>query len=125
MNIAAKEPLHEGFHRVLRPGGLPAFQEPMAGPVQTPIFPLTWARDAATSFLQTPEEMRALIEAAGFRTRAWDDVTADPVKADAARPAHGIRELVMGDQLAAITHSKQHNRDEGRTVMVQAIFDRP
>src|SRR5262245_6896855 len=33
MNIAAKEQLYRGFHRVLRPGGLLAFQEPMAGPV--------------------------------------------------------------------------------------------
>ena len=34
MNIADKRRLYEGFHRVLRPGGLLALQEPMAGPVQ-------------------------------------------------------------------------------------------
>jgi ubiquinone/menaquinone biosynthesis C-methylase UbiE len=61
MNIAAKERLYAGFHRVLRPGGLLALQEPMAGPVQPPIFPLMWARDAAASFLRTPQEMRAMI----------------------------------------------------------------
>ena len=32
MNIAEKERLYAGFHRVLRPGGLLAIQEPMAGP---------------------------------------------------------------------------------------------
>ena len=32
MNIADKERLYAGFHRVLRPGGRLAFQEPMAGP---------------------------------------------------------------------------------------------
>ena len=125
MNIAAKERLYEGFHRVLRPGGLLTFQEPMAGPVQPPIFPLMWARDPKTSFLRTPEEMRALIEAAGFRTRAWDDATADRARASAARPARGIRELVMGDELGAIGHASQRNRDEGRLVAVQAVFDRP
>jgi SAM-dependent methyltransferase len=31
MSIADKERLHAGFHRVLRPGGVLAFQEPMAG----------------------------------------------------------------------------------------------
>ncbi len=77
MNIADKERLYEGFHHVLRPGGLLAFQEPMAGPTQPPIFPLMWASDAASSFLRTPVEMRALIEAAGFRMRAWEEVTAD------------------------------------------------
>ena len=49
MNIADKERLYAGFARVLRPGGLLAFQEPMAGPVQPPIFPVMWAPDATTS----------------------------------------------------------------------------
>ena len=40
MHTAAKDRLYRGFHRVLRPGGLLAFQEPMAGPVQPPIFPV-------------------------------------------------------------------------------------
>ena len=46
MNIADKERLYAGFHRVLRPGGLLALQEPMAGPVQPVIYPVMWARDA-------------------------------------------------------------------------------
>jgi SAM-dependent methyltransferase len=57
MHIVAKEPLYAGFHRVLRTGGLLALQEPMAGPVQPPIFPVMWARDAATSFLRSPKDL--------------------------------------------------------------------
>ena len=67
MNIAAKKQLYAGFHRVLHPGGRLVLQESMAGPVQPPIFPMMWARDAATNCLRTPMEMRAVIEAAGFR----------------------------------------------------------
>src|SRR5437867_2403949 len=74
MNIADKERLYAGFARVLRLGGLLALQEPMAGPVQPVVFPVMWARDAAASFLRAPGEMRAVIEAAGFQVRAWDDV---------------------------------------------------
>jgi ubiquinone/menaquinone biosynthesis C-methylase UbiE len=48
MNIADKEQLYEGFHRLLRPGGRLAFQAPMAGPVQPLIFPTMWAREATT-----------------------------------------------------------------------------
>ena len=125
MCISAKERLYAGFHRVLRPGGLLAFQEPMAGPMQPPIFPLMWARDATTNFLRTPVEMRALIEAAGFRTHAWDDVTMEPAQPDAADPAHSLRYLVMGDELAAISPAQLRNRDEGRIVMVQGVFNRP
>src|SRR5947207_1021926 len=87
MNIADKERLYAGFHRVLRPGGRLAIQEPMAGPVQPVIFPVMWARDASSSFLRTPQEMRTLIEATGFRVRAWDDVTRD----EAGRPLSSHR----------------------------------
>jgi SAM-dependent methyltransferase len=125
MNIAAKEQLYAGFHRVLRPGGQLALQEPMAGPMQPPIFPLMWARDATTNFLRTPMEMRALIEAAGFRASAWDDVTAETSGASTTYSTHSIQYLVMGDMLPAITHNGRRNRDEGRVVMVQAVFDRP
>lgn len=125
MNIAEKERLYAGFHRVLRPGGLLAFQEPMAGPVQPPIFPLMWAVDATTSFLRTPAEMRGLIEDAGFRVRAWNDVDANSARPGTAGPMPSIQKLVMGDALAAITHTRQINKDEGRILTVQAVFDRP
>ena len=125
MNIADKPRLYAGFHRVLRSGGVLALQEPMAGPVQPPIFPVMWAQDIATSFLHPPEEMRRLIEAAGFRARLWDDITAETAVPGAAVPVHSIQSLVMGDALAAITRTGRRNREEGRIVMVQAVFDRP
>ncbi len=126
MNIDDKERLYAGFHRVLRPGGTLAFQEPMAGLVQPPIFPLMWARDASQNFLRTPAEMRAVIERAGFRVRVWDDVTQDasPPGTDAAIPAHGISRIVMGDALDAIAEAGQRNRDERRTLTIHAVCDR-
>ena len=126
MNIADKERLYAGFHRVLRPGGLLALQEPMAGPVQPPVFPLMWASDASTSFLRPPSEMRALIARAGFVERAWEDVTAEtagPVTADGI-PAHSAQRLIMGAALDAILRANHRNRTEGRLVSVQAVFER-
>jgi SAM-dependent methyltransferase len=127
MNIADKEHLYAGFHRVVRPGGLLAIQEPMAGPAGPIIFPVMWARDAASSFLRPPAEMRALIEAVGFRARAWDDVTAETAGPldPAAIPAHSAQRLIMGDRLDAIIRAGHRNRDEGRLVSVQAVFHRP
>jgi SAM-dependent methyltransferase len=124
MNIAAKEQLYTTLHRVLRPGGLLALQEPMAGPVQPLIFPVMWAHDATSSFLRPPAEMRALIEAAGFRACAWDDVTTEVRGSGATRPVHSIQQLVMGERLEAISRSGQRNYDEGRMVMAQAVFER-
>jgi hypothetical protein len=103
-----------------------ALQEPMAGPVQPPVFPLMWANDASTSFLHTPAEMRALIARAGFVERDWDDVTSEtvgPATADAI-PAHSVQRLVMGDALDAIVRASHRNRAEGRLVSVQAVFER-
>ncbi len=126
MNIADKERLYAGFHRVLRPGGLLALQEPMAGPVQPPVFPLMWASDASTSFLRTPAEMRALIARASFVERTWDDVTAEtagPPTADGI-PAHSAQRLIMGAALDAILQANHRNRTEGRLISVQAVFER-
>jgi len=124
MNIADKERLYAGLHRVLRAGGLLATQEPMEGPVRPPIFPLMWARDPSQSFLRAPAEMRALIEHTGFRARAWDDITAETAGPATAPPAHAVQRLIMGDALPAITQAGQQNREEGRIVMVQAVFER-
>ncbi|MGH7387884.1 MAG: methyltransferase domain-containing protein [Candidatus Rokuibacteriota bacterium] len=126
MNIADKEALYAAFARVLRQGGLLAMQEPMAGPVQPPIFPVMWAPDATTSFLRAPAEMRAVIEAAGFRVSVWDDVTAELAgpSTGAVVPAHAIQRIVMGDAVDEITRAGQRNRDEGRIVMTQAVLVR-
>jgi SAM-dependent methyltransferase len=127
MNIEDKAALYRGFHRVLRPGGLLALQEPMAGPVQPPIYPLMWAREAASSFLRPPAEMRALIAQAGFQERVWDDVTAETAGAAtaAAIPPHSAQRLIMGAALDDIIAAGHRNRAEGRIVSVQAIFERP
>lgn len=127
MNLADKERLYAGFHRVLRRGGVLALQEPMAGPTQPPVFPLMWADDAGTSFLRPPDAMRALIARAGFVERVWDDVTDDiagPATAEAIA-AHSAQRLIMGARLEAILRSNHRNRTERRIVSVQAVFDRP
>ena len=122
MNIADKERLYAGFARAVRPGGLLVTQEPMAGPVQPVVYPVMWARDASSSFLRTPEEMRAVMESAGFRVRVWDDVTTQapgPAITAASAPR-----LIMGDALDAIVAAQQRNRAERRLVMIQAVLER-
>jgi len=107
-------------------GGVLAIQEPMAGPVQPVIFPVMWARDASSSFLRTPAAMRAAMEAAGFRVRVWDDVTAEtagPGTADEIPPYFASR-IIMGDALDAIVRAGHRNREEARIVSIQAILDR-
>jgi ubiquinone/menaquinone biosynthesis C-methylase UbiE len=125
MNIADKERLYAGFRRVVRAGGRLVMQEPMAGPVQPPIYPLTWADDPASSHLRTPSEMRTVIEGTGFRQLAWEEVVvvrAAPAAGDGpASPT--IQSLVAGaDRLAELMRAAERNDREQRTVMVHAVF---
>jgi SAM-dependent methyltransferase len=126
MNISDKDRLYAGFARALRPGGLLVIQEPMAGPVQPVVFPVMWARDAGANFLRTPDEMRAVRETAGFRVRAWDDVTEENAVPGAAGaiPPHFAPRLIMGDALDEIVRAQQRNRTERRIVMTQAVLER-
>jgi SAM-dependent methyltransferase len=122
MNIADKAALYAGFRRVVRPGGMLAQQEPMAGPGGPPVYPVMWADDASSSFLWAPDELRALIEEAGFVARSWDDVTEEVQAPSGAAPAHSIQRLVMGERLEAIQAAGRRNAAEGRVRMVQATF---
>ena len=124
MNITDKEQLYAGFHKVLRGGGILAFQEPMAGPIQPLVFPVMWAADQAGSFLRPPAEMRVVIEAAGFASRQWRDVTKEIPARRGAVPRESIPFLIKGDGMDAITLSGQRNESEGRLVHVQAVFEK-
>jgi len=71
MNIAEKERLFGEMHRVVRPGGVYAMHEPMAGLVQPIHFPAPWARDASITFLWSPTRVRGVLPALGFREAEW------------------------------------------------------
>ena len=122
MQIEDKAGLYAEFHRVLRPGGRLAIQEPMAGPVQPTIYPLMWARDASQSFLLSPAEMLTIIEAAGFRMRAWNE--ASRLTPRPASQTATVQRLVMGDALDAILAAGQRNAEEGRLVTYDGLSDR-
>lgn len=75
MNIEDKAGLYRELRRVLRRGGRLAFFDAVAGDNQPIHVPVPWADTAAVSFLASPDEIRAQVEAAGFEVRSWDDLT--------------------------------------------------
>ena len=76
MNIADKPALYAEVARVLKPGARFGIYDVLQGPGGEVVYPTPWANDASTSFLATPDEMRRLLEAAGFAIESWRDTTA-------------------------------------------------
>ncbi len=76
MNIADKPGLYAEVARVLKAGAGFGIYDILQGPGGEAYYPTPWANDRSTSFLATPDEMRRLLAAAGFRIESWRDRTA-------------------------------------------------
>ena len=75
MNIADKARLYAESWRVLKPGGLLAIYDIVAGEGEPLIFPVPWAREPSISFLVTSDELRELLGQAGFQVVSWRDTS--------------------------------------------------
>jgi len=128
MNIADRDRLYAEIHRVLKPGGRYAFSDVTAGPVGPLIFPVPWAKTPEMSFLLTPDETRAKLEAAGFRILVFEDQSAEAIVQQQARTAAASRPLslqvVIGDGFRTVALNSQRNLQERRTLLIQGVAAR-
>lgn len=129
MNIPDKSRLYREMHRVLKPGGTLAIYDILAGPSDPVLFPVPWARTPDTSFLVRPDELRKLLEAAGFTVTNWSDTT-DAARAWFVSLAEKIRKeglsplgfhVLLGADFQAMAQNQRRNLEEGRIVLVQVI----
>lgn len=129
MNIPDKTRLYREMHRVLKPGGLLAIYDVLAGPTGAVIYPVPWARTAETSFLLSPDELRTQLDDAGFTVKNWVDTTAlarEWFVALAERirlhgfPSLGFH-LLMGEDFKLMAQNQGKNLQEGRIVLGQLV----
>lgn len=129
MNIADKARLYSEMFRVLKPGGTLAIYDILQGPAGPVHFPVPWARTEETSFLVTPEALRARLTEAGFEITDWVDPT-EAGKAWFVALAERIQKfglpplsfaLLMGADFAPMAQNQRRNLEEGRIVLAQVV----
>lgn len=129
MNIPDKSKLYDEMHRVLKPGGTLAIYDVLAGPSGEVLFPVPWARTPDTSFLVQPDELRKLLEDAGFTIAEWSDTTevaqawfvalAEKIRREGFPPL-GFH-LLMGTDFREMAQNQGRNLQERRIVLGQVV----
>lgn len=133
MNIENRERLYAEAFRVVKPGGLFAVYDIVAGAAGPLIFPVPRAAMAPQSFLLSPEAMQTALTQVGFAIGNWKDRTEAGVawfrehaaSANKDSPPKLGLHVVMGPEFPAMSGNLLRNLAEGRAGLVEAILLRP
>lgn len=130
MNMEDKARLFTEVQRVLRPGGIFAFEVVLSGQVSAPHYPTFWASSSSLSFLVPAEEMRAMLASARLGERVWQDTTQRTLANQKKRkqalagemiPALGLGMIVPTDLQAKMENGLLNN-EQGRTRTAEAVY---
>ncbi len=132
MNVPDKARFAAEVARVLKPGGLFAFEAVVTGHGEV-IYPAFWAATRELSFLVSGDALRTTLVAAGLVERDWLDNTAQVVELGRRRLAALARSgppaldigAIVPEQVAEKMHNGLRNNEEGRTRAIQAVYRRP
>ena len=133
MNIADKKQFYREAFRALRPGGRLALSNLCAGPAGEPYFPAPWATTRETSFLATPDEMRADLIAAGFDIAEFRDITAamrEAQRRTGERLEKGDMpkiavDIIMGERALEMQRNSIRTIEDHRGIAIEALVKKP
>lgn len=123
MNIENKRRLYEETWRVLKPGGVFAFQEMAAGDLPAIYYPLPWASEPSDNFLVSIDEMQSLLGESGFVCEFFEDAsTPQPGATPPPPPKVQLSLSTYVDNLAEKADNAVRSVSEGRIRFVRGVF---
>ncbi len=128
MNIKDRAALYAEVRRMLAPGGRFVTYDLVLRNSDV-VYPVPWARDAATSFLLSEDDTRTALERAGFKAAFWRDDTETALDwfkaAMAGSPPSGLSlAVVMGQEFQRMTGNLARNLRENRLGVLSAVLIR-
>ena len=133
MNIADKGAFYREVRRVLKAGGWLMLSEIAKGPGPEVDYPVPWAAGPEASFLSTPAETRAALEAAGFEVLGLRSTEKEALEfgarsraivARGEKPPHRAVILVHAGDARAAMRNTLRGVAEARIVPIEVLARR-
>ena len=115
MNIEDKPRLYSEMWRVVKRGGLIAICDILAGDGGPVHFPVPWATEPSINFLTPPDELRDLLQGAGFEILSWRDTT------DLGREWF----RALGPNFQTMARNVVRNLEENRIRIIEVLARKP
>ncbi len=134
MNIPERAAFYGEIARVMKPGATFCVYDVMKAGAGEPVFPVPWAETPATSHLTSAEEMRGLLDTAGFDVSEVEDrsdfartffqgVLAAVAASEGGPPPLGIH-LILGASAPEKFRNMLNNIEAGHIAPTQMIATR-
>lgn len=133
MNISDKNRLYAEMWRALKPGGMLAVYDVLAGSGGPVHFPVPWACEPSISYLMKPQQLRNTLEDIGFKILSWQDATEKgrswfrrigAKNSTKELPHLGIH-LLLGPEFRVMAQNQMRNLEEDRIALIETVMQRP